>query len=84
MRNHGLCALGRTVADAFNIMWRLNRACEVQIATMYMGEPIGIPKTIQEKCGQDSFHFNPEYGAGQEFFDAMVRVIDRIDDSYKN
>jgi len=27
--------------------------------------------------------FNPDYGAGQDVFDALTRVIDRLDPSYR-
>ena len=32
LRNHGLLTLGRTIPEAFCLHWRLNRACEVQLA----------------------------------------------------
>ncbi|VFS81431.1 aldolase II superfamily protein [Raoultella terrigena] len=33
LQSHGLLSVGRTVADAFYIMYYLNRACEIQMAT---------------------------------------------------
>jgi hypothetical protein len=36
------------------------------------------------QCTRDSFQFDPRRGAGQDVFDALVRQIDRIDQSYKN
>ena len=32
-RNHGLLSIGSNVADMFFAHWRLNRACEIQLAT---------------------------------------------------
>ncbi|MCS5932741.1 class II aldolase/adducin family protein [Klebsiella pneumoniae subsp. pneumoniae] len=32
LQSHGLLSVGRTVADAFYIMYYLNRACEIQMA----------------------------------------------------
>ena len=32
LRNHGLLTVGRTIAEAFIRFWRLNRACEIQLA----------------------------------------------------
>lgn len=83
MRNHGLLAWGKTVAQAFTTIWLLNRACEVQLAARSMGAMIEISPEIQRKCAVDSFHFNKDYGVGKDVFDAMVRKIDRIDPSYR-
>jgi len=83
MRNHGLLAWGNSVANAFTTLWLLNRACEVQLAARSMGPMLDIAPEIQRKCAADSFHFNRDYGAGQDVFDAMVRRIDRLDPSYR-
>src|SRR5216117_2993584 len=32
LRNHGLLTVGRTIPEAFIRFWRLNRACEIQLA----------------------------------------------------
>lgn len=84
MRNHGLLAWGDTVARAFTTLWLLNRACEIQLASQSMGPTIEVSKEIQLKCTRDSFHFNRNYGAGQDVFDALIRVIDKIDPTYKH
>jgi len=48
-----------------------------------MGPVIEIPEDIQRKCTRDSLQFNPNFGAGQDVFDALTRAIDAIDPSYK-
>jgi ribulose-5-phosphate 4-epimerase/fuculose-1-phosphate aldolase len=83
LRNHGLFAIGKNVIEAFNIMWLLNRACEIQVAASAAGELIPVSEDVQRKCARDSFHFNSDYGAGKEVFDALVRRIDQIDPSFK-
>ncbi len=83
LRNHGLLAWGDTLPRTLAIMWLLDRACEVQLATATLGESIPIPVGIREKCAADSLQFHAKYGAGQDVFDAMVRRIDRIDPSYR-
>jgi len=37
LRNHGLLAWGDTVPRAFALLWLLQRACEIQLATLSMG-----------------------------------------------
>ena len=83
LRNHGLLAWGNTIARAFAILWLLQRACEIQLATLSMGRPRAIPEEVQRKCTADSLQFNPKFGAGQDVFDALVRKIDRIDPGYR-
>src|SRR3546814_5929226 len=42
LRNHGPVVMGRTLPEAFIKYWALQRACEIQLATMSMGQPILI------------------------------------------
>ena len=37
LRNHGLLAWGDSLPRAFAILWLLQRACEIQLATLSMG-----------------------------------------------
>ena len=43
LRNHGLLTVGNTVATAFNRMFVLNNACQVQIDAMQTGDKIVVP-----------------------------------------
>jgi ribulose-5-phosphate 4-epimerase/fuculose-1-phosphate aldolase len=84
LRNHGLLAWADSLPRAFAILWLLNRACEIQLASTAMGPVIEIPEAIQRKCTRDSLQFNPTFGAGQDVFDALTRAIDAIDPSYRD
>ena len=84
LRNHGLLSWGQTLEQTFAILWTLQRACEIQLATLSMGAAIPVPEAIAAKCTRDALQFNPAHGAGRDVFDALVRQVDRIDDSYKN
>ena len=75
--------IGTTVAQALALMWTFVRACEVQLATQAMGEAMPIPRTVLEKCVADSLQFNPKYGAGEDSFAALQRLVDRKDPSYR-
>jgi ribulose-5-phosphate 4-epimerase/fuculose-1-phosphate aldolase len=83
LRNHGLLAWGPTVPSALAVLWTLQRACEVQLATLSMGPARRIPEAIQQKCTADSLQFSAKFGAGQDVFDALTRQIDRIDPGYR-
>jgi ribulose-5-phosphate 4-epimerase/fuculose-1-phosphate aldolase len=82
LRNHGPVVLGRSLAQAFNLMWLVQRACEVQVASQAMGPLRPIPVPVLEKCVRDSLNFNPKFGAGEDSFAAMQRLVDRINPGY--
>jgi ribulose-5-phosphate 4-epimerase/fuculose-1-phosphate aldolase len=84
LRNHGLLAWGDDVPRAFAVLWLLQRACEIQLATLSMGRPRLVPEEIQRKCTADSLQFSRKFGAGRDVFDALTRQIDRIDPSYRS
>jgi len=83
LRNHGLLAWADSVPRAFSILWLLNRACEIQVASTAMGPVIDVPEDIQKKCTRDSLQFSARFGAGQNVFDALTRVVDAIDPSFR-
>lgn len=85
LRNHGLVSWGSTLPEAFAILWTLQRACEIQMATLSMGQPLPVPEAVAAKCTRDSLQFDQQHGgAGVDVFDALTRQVDRIDDSYKH
>lgn len=83
LRNHGPVVIGKTLAQAFNLMWLVQRACEIQIASQSLGEVQPITVAAKEGCVRDSLNFNPKFGYGEDSFAAMQRLIDRIDPGYR-
>ncbi len=83
LRNHGLLTWGHTLPQAFVILWTLQRACEVQLATFSMGAAIPVSAEVAQKSTHDALQFQPAFGAGQDVFDALVRQVDKIDSSYQ-
>ncbi|MGQ2981763.1 MAG: class II aldolase/adducin family protein, partial [Polaromonas sp.] len=83
LRNHGLLAWAPTLPLCFVRLWTLQRACDIQLAQAAMGPAITVPEAVAKKTTHDSFQFDAQFGAGQDVFDALVRQVDRIDDSYK-
>ena len=83
LRNHGLLSWGQTLPQTFAILWTLQRACEIQLATQSMGAPIPVPADIAAKCTRDALQFNPNHGAGKDVFEALVRQVDRIDSGWR-
>ncbi len=83
LRNHGLLAWGATVPQTFAILWTLQRACEIQVATLSMGQPIPVSEAVAARCTRDALQFDPKHGAGQDVFDALVRQVERLDPGYR-
>ena len=87
LRNHGLLAWGKTLPQTFAILWTLQRACDIQLATFSMtamgGRAIPVSPAVAERCTRDALQY-PDKGGGEEMFNAMVRQVDRIDKSYLN
>jgi ribulose-5-phosphate 4-epimerase/fuculose-1-phosphate aldolase len=83
LRNHGPVTIGQTLPHAFALLWTLQRACEVQMAAQALGKLRAIAVPVLEGCVRDALQFNPKYGAGQDSFDALRRLVDRIDPSYQ-
>ncbi len=84
LRNHGLLAWGHTLPQTFALMWTLQRACEIQLATLSMGPAIPVPDAVAQKCARDALQFDRHHGGGKDVFDALVRQVDRLDPSYQH
>jgi ribulose-5-phosphate 4-epimerase/fuculose-1-phosphate aldolase len=84
LQNHGLLCYGQTLPQTFARLWTLQRACDVQAAGAALGPTIAVPAAVAEQCARDTLQFNPQYGAGQDVFDAMARLVQRQDASYLN
>jgi ribulose-5-phosphate 4-epimerase/fuculose-1-phosphate aldolase len=80
LRNHGLLCHGKTIPEAFMVHFRLQRACEIQAATSVIDAGIPIPPAVLAISKEVSGDPN----LARQIFDAMVREVDKVDDSYKN
>lgn len=83
LRNHGPVTIGFDLPNAFALMWLVQRACEVQLASMSMGRLRPIPGPVLEACVRDSLNFDPRFGAGRDAFEALQRLVDRVDPDYR-
>jgi ribulose-5-phosphate 4-epimerase/fuculose-1-phosphate aldolase len=83
LRNHGLLTTGRSIAEAFDELRYLQRACESQIAAQAGGGDLLIP--APEVCEHTAQQFDNEGDNQTESdpsFTAMKRMLDRDDPSY--
>jgi ribulose-5-phosphate 4-epimerase/fuculose-1-phosphate aldolase len=83
LRNHGLLAAGATVAEAYLILFMLEKACQIQVAAQGNGaELVMQPQAMADLVGQQtqySFGF-----AADMSWQAAMRKMERLDASFKS
>ncbi len=84
LRNHGPVVLGRTIGEMFIMQWSLQRACEIQLATMSMGQPIRVAQEVIDVHQRDVGSVALPGGPGAADFAAWTRRIDKIDRSWRD
>ena len=85
LRNHGLLTVGRTVAEAFVRLYRLEQACRIQLDAAAAGELILLDNETARKSGRDTSRFmESEATYGQLEFNALMRRLDKTDNSYRH
>lgn len=86
LRNHGLLVACRSIAEAFTVLYRLERSCEVQIMAMSANTKlITPPREVVEKAYKN-IKGTPDNKLrnGDVAWAALRRKLDRIDTSYRN
>ena len=85
LKNHGPVILGRSIPEIFITHWSLQRACEVQLATMAAGKPIVVPDEVVAVHLRDLHEASiPGTLPGATDFAAWTRQIDKIDRSWRD
>lgn len=84
LRSHGLLSVGATVADAFQIMYYLNRACEIQLTASQLAILGQVRQVEPALCQHVSQQFQSVEHERQIVWQAWLRKLDRIDPSYKD
>jgi len=90
LRNHGLLAVGATVQQAFNNIYRLERSCRAQILAMSCNTPLETPDPGVVARTNEQLRLQPSADApgtqkpyGILEWPAMLRMLDKKDPSYK-
>ena len=84
LRNHGLLVVGASIPEAFNSIFRLERACQVQIAALSC--QVELVKPPEAVVNESYRLYLP--GTRRPFgvleWPALLRKLDRIDPSYRD
>lgn len=84
MKNHGVLVVGDTVAQAYRRLYKLERVCRAQVLAMGAGRPLKIlgddvVAQVQAPPANDK-HSRAE--RERLYFEAMMRVLDRVNPGY--
>jgi len=84
MRNHGLLVVGGSIAEAFYNMFKLERACQVQVAALSCHVELQMPpkKVIDESYRLYLPQTRRPFGVLE--WPALLKKLDRIDPSYRD
>ncbi|XP_063676588.1 putative aldolase class 2 protein CC_1201 [Bolinopsis microptera] len=80
LRNHGLLTGGKTVEEAFNIMYFLHQVCQCYVDSGFTHSPVPPSRLISQEIvdlsrdGTDSCRFDTGYG--DQEFEALARLLD--------
>lgn len=91
LRNHGTLVVGRTVAQAFSMMWHLEAAMRAQVDALASGQELTLcSDELAEAISSRGFNEPGEVRSngvtnpmGFMEWPALLRKLDRIDPSYK-
>ena len=82
LRNHGLLTVGATVADAFLVMFNLQRACEIQVLAQAGGQPlVPVAQPILDGVKANIVAVTRGLG-GALAWPGLLRLLDRTNPGY--
>jgi ribulose-5-phosphate 4-epimerase/fuculose-1-phosphate aldolase len=85
LRNHGVLVTGTSVAQAFERLYFLERACQAQLLAMSSGRRIAVlPESVQRATAEQ---FSAEasvagHSRSDLHFSALKRLLDRDEADY--
>jgi len=82
LHNHGLLACGRTAAEAFWYLYFLEMACKIQVDVLTAGKEYITPEPAAVG-GVAEYGLPKEEPKGAREWPSLIRMLDKIDESYK-
>jgi ribulose-5-phosphate 4-epimerase/fuculose-1-phosphate aldolase len=81
LASHGVIAVGPSVAEAFDLLYYLERACQAQVLAMSAGK---VLRRVAEDVARDTHRLlledSPKYAGAH--FAALKRILDRVEPDY--
>ncbi len=84
MKNHGVVTVGHSVAQAYRRLYKLEKACHTQLLAMGSGQPLQVlsEEVIAEVLQRAPADRHPVAERERLYFEAMLRVLDRVNPGY--
>lgn len=83
LRNHGLLVCGDSIRDAFDQMYYLERACQIQIAAQSSGQAlIEAPDDVAARVAAQ--FDRPGRPSKEKHWPPLLRLLDRVKPDYRN
>jgi ribulose-5-phosphate 4-epimerase/fuculose-1-phosphate aldolase len=81
LANHGVIVVGPSVAEAFDLMYYLERACRLQVLARSMG---GTFRRVKDEVVRETYRMiladTPKYAGAH--FAALKRILEREEPDY--
>ncbi len=86
LENHGLLAAGRTMDEAFHMHYTLENGCKVQVDALASGQKLVVPddEALRKLAAYGALTPNETSRFGRKAWPALMRMLDRIDPSYRS
>ena len=82
MGNHGVTVVGESVAEAFESLYYLEKACKTMVLAYSTGQPLRVlPDSLAQQTAQSWDEFR---GASFAHFDQLKEMLDNKDSSYRD
>jgi len=82
LKNHGLLVTGRTIGEAFTLMFFLEKVCGAQLAMMAAGGEVIEPSDEVKRRTAAQYKLSSNVCGGREW-PALLRELDTVDTSYR-
>jgi ribulose-5-phosphate 4-epimerase/fuculose-1-phosphate aldolase len=84
LRNHGLLVVAASIPEAFNNIYRFERACQLQVMTLACNTEIVLPPKKLVDATTNFFAPGARRRFGLLEWPGLLAKLDRIDPSYRN
>jgi ribulose-5-phosphate 4-epimerase/fuculose-1-phosphate aldolase len=83
LRNHGLLVVGASIAEAFNNIFRLERACQLQVTALSCNTELAMPPKDLIEATNRLYLPGVRRRFGLLEWPALLRKLDALDPSYR-
>ena len=86
MKSHGVLVTGATIAQAYRRLYKLERVCRTQVLAFGTGKPLNVlsDAIVAKVLAPAAEETHPPEERERLFFEAMMRVIDRVNPGYRD